>query len=380
MAAIIRTNDFTAERDAGSPSNVISADKVDAELDNLVAGVNNRIDKDGSVAAAANLPLGGFKLTGHNTAAPAARSDSVSAANIQDNGLAYAVAGGTADALTATFTPNVTLLADGMELCISALLANATTTPTFAAGTTAAKTIVKGAGTALVAGDIAGATHQLRLRYKTSADKWFLLNPIYPGGTFVSADSLNSLTTDTTIGATGDFIPFVDVSDSNASNKGTLLDLLRNMMANVTTKASAAAADKFLIGDSAAGGTAKITTLAGLTADAGVSSPGYHGMPQNAQSGSYGIVLADAGKSLYHTGSAATYTIPANGTIAMDVGTIIGIVNAAGASDVTVAITSDTLQRGDGIAGTGSRTVPASSLAFLYKATSTVWYIYGAFT
>lgn len=90
-----------------------------------------------------------------------------------------AAAAGTADAITATFTPGITVLKNGMALYVRGAAANATTTPTFtpASGTIAAKSIVKGAGAALAAGDIAGAGHWIELQYDLTLDKWVLLNP-----------------------------------------------------------------------------------------------------------------------------------------------------------------------------------------------------------
>lgn len=90
-----------------------------------------------------------------------------------------AVAGGTADAITASFTPAITALTNGMTIFVRAASANATTTPTFTpnSGTIAAKGIVKGAGAALVPGNISGAGHWLALQYDQTLDKWVLLNP-----------------------------------------------------------------------------------------------------------------------------------------------------------------------------------------------------------
>lgn len=91
-----------------------------------------------------------------------------------------ATAGGTADAITAVFTPVIGALpaAPGtLSVLVRAGAANATTTPTLQADSTAAKTIVKGANTALVAGDIAGAGHWLHLNYDPTLDKWVLANP-----------------------------------------------------------------------------------------------------------------------------------------------------------------------------------------------------------
>lgn len=92
-----------------------------------------------------------------------------------------AVAGGTADAITATLSPPPRVLATGVPFMVRAATANLTAAPTFTpnSGTLTAKTIVKGAGSALVAGDIAGAGHWLELQYDLTLDKWVLLNPAH---------------------------------------------------------------------------------------------------------------------------------------------------------------------------------------------------------
>ena len=98
---------------------------------------------------------------------------------IQSGGLWSGVSGGTADVITATFTPGIVALTNGMSLNVRASFVNATTAPTFTpnSGTIAAKGIVKGNGLALVAGDIAGAGHWLMLQYDATLAKWVLLNP-----------------------------------------------------------------------------------------------------------------------------------------------------------------------------------------------------------
>lgn len=98
---------------------------------------------------------------------------------LQGNACNISAAGGTADAITGSYTPGISALTNGMTLYVRAGSANATTTPTFtpASGTIAAKTIVKGAGAALAAGDIAGGGHWIELQYDATLDKWVLLNP-----------------------------------------------------------------------------------------------------------------------------------------------------------------------------------------------------------
>lgn len=91
-------------------------------------------------------------------------------------GLPTAVAGGTANALTADFTPDVGLT-NGKTIIVRAASANTTSTPTLSTDGTTALTIVKGSNAALVAGDIAGAGHWLELQYDNTLTKWVLLNP-----------------------------------------------------------------------------------------------------------------------------------------------------------------------------------------------------------
>ena len=123
-----RNYDFTADRDAGSPSNIISADKVDTEFDDIATALTASIAKDGQTTPTANLPMGGFKLTGVATAAPAARSEYVSVAAQQDSMAVFADGGGTADAITAAISPAPTALVNGQRFRVRATAANATTT------------------------------------------------------------------------------------------------------------------------------------------------------------------------------------------------------------------------------------------------------------
>lgn len=114
---------------------------------------------------------------------------------IQAASNAFVSVGGTADAITATYAPVVAALTNGMTVYVRADLANATATPTFtpASGVIAAKTIVKGAGAALVAGDVAGAGHWIELQYDATLDKWVLQNPAK--GVSISVNMASSATT-----------------------------------------------------------------------------------------------------------------------------------------------------------------------------------------
>lgn len=91
--------------------------------------------------------------------------------------LPIAAAGGTANAITANFTPDLTLT-DEMVCLVVAGAANTSTTPTFSPDSLTAHTITKRGGGALVPNDIAGAGHVLMLEYNLANTRWDLLNPM----------------------------------------------------------------------------------------------------------------------------------------------------------------------------------------------------------
>jgi hypothetical protein len=98
-----------------------------------------------------------------------------------DASVPRAAAGGTANAITATFSPAITL-ADKTIVAVVAGAANSTTTPTFAPNGLTAHTITKNGNSALVAGDIAAAGHVVLLEYNLAGTRWELLNPAVSGG------------------------------------------------------------------------------------------------------------------------------------------------------------------------------------------------------
>lgn len=124
-------------------------------------------------------------------------------------------------------------------------------------------------------------------------------------------------------------------------------------------------------------GTPTSGTLSGCTVD-GTNGVGYINVPQNAQTGSYTLVAGDAGKHIYHAAAAAvaTYTIPANASVAYAIGTAVTFINMS-TNNVTVAITTDTLYLG-GTGTTGSRTLAQYGVATAVKMTSTTWVITGS--
>jgi hypothetical protein len=125
-------------------------------------------------------------------------------------------------------------------------------------------------------------------------------------------------------------------------------------------------------------GTPTSGTLSNCTVD-GTDAVGFRNIPQNSQSAAYTLVLADAGKHIFHPSgdaNARTYTIPANSSVAYPIGTAITFINMT-AEAVTIAITTDTMYL-SAAGTTGSRTLAQYGSATAIKMTSTTWLISGS--
>jgi len=123
-------------------------------------------------------------------------------------------------------------------------------------------------------------------------------------------------------------------------------------------------------------GTPTSGTLSNCTVD-GTDAVGFRNIPQNVQTGSYTLVAADSGKHIYRgSGSAATWTIPANSSVSYAIGTALTFINLS-ATSVSIAITSDTMYLSS--AGTtGTRTLAQYGSATAVKIASTTWIISGS--
>lgn len=148
---------------------------VNSEMDDIASALTASIAKNGETTPTANLPMGTYRHTGVGNGS--ARTDYAAMGQAQDGKINWVDGGGTADAITATYSPVITALVDGQLCYVRATLANATTTPTFSPNGLTARTIVKNGGVALVAGDIVGDGHELILRYDLTNTRWELLNP-----------------------------------------------------------------------------------------------------------------------------------------------------------------------------------------------------------
>lgn len=128
-------------------------------------------------------------------------------------------------------------------------------------------------------------------------------------------------------------------------------------------------------------GTPTSGTLSNCTVD-GTNTVGFRNIPQNAQSGSYTLVLADSGKHIYHASGdgAATYTIPAASSVAFPIGTAVTFINLS-ATSISIAITTDTMYLSS-TGATGTRTLAQYGSATAIKvsglSSSGIWMISGS--
>lgn len=160
------------------------------------------------------------------------------------------------------------------------------------------------------------------------------------------------------------------VSANGATLSPTELGYLDGVTSAIQTQLNAKAASGANTDITALDQDVTITATGAIAAD----TIGYRGLPQNSQTASYTLALADAGKHICITTGGVV--IPANGSVAFPIGTTIVVFNNSG-SNQTISITTDTLRQA-GTANTGSRTLAQYGLATCVKVTSTVWVISGA--
>lgn len=168
-----RVFSWVADKAAGLD---ISSSRMDTDTDDIASnGFGNCLTRDGQGQPTANLPMGGFRHTSVQNAI--SRSDYAAFGQVQDGLSNWTIASGTADALTAIYTPALSALADGQLFFVRATAANATTAPTFSPNSLGPYTITKLGGAPLGLGDIAGNLAEIILKYNQANTRLELLNP-----------------------------------------------------------------------------------------------------------------------------------------------------------------------------------------------------------
>jgi hypothetical protein len=143
---------------AAVPNTTIESADYNAVVADVAQALTDSVNVQGTAPFQANQPMGGNRLTGLGTGSAAA--DSATVGQIQADLVAHASAvGGTADTITAIFSPAFTAYTAKMRFRFTAGAANTITAPTINVDGLGAKTIKKLNGAALAANDIAGSGH-----------------------------------------------------------------------------------------------------------------------------------------------------------------------------------------------------------------------------
>lgn len=99
-------------------------------------------------------------------------------------------------------------------------------------------------------------------------------------------------------------------------------------------------------------------------------------LTQRAMPANYTLVLADAGRDVYHTSATPhTLTVPLNASVAFPIGTVITVTNGPGAGAVTIS--SSATLRVIGTGATGSRTLAADGMITMKLQAADLWYLSG---
>lgn len=205
------------------------------------------------------------------------------------------------------------------------------------------------------------------MAYQTAANYALLNSPSFTTPTLgvATATSINKVTI--TQPATSATLTVANGKTLTASNTITF---------TATDGSTLAIGTGGTLGTGAYATIANYATVASPTFTGIVSDPAgaMRGIPQNAKTGAYTLVLGDVGKHISNT--TGGFVIPANASVAFPIGTAVTFYNNSG-SNQTISITSDTL-RYAGSASTGSRTLAQYGIATALKVDTTVWAISGA--
>lgn len=160
---------WTSDRDAGVK---IRSDRHDVHDQDLAAGINATLKKDGANTPTANLPMGGFRHT--NVDEGEARNEYAAISQIQDGDLHFGTDTGSANTYAVALTPAITAYTNGMRVIFRAGAAN-TGASTLNVSGVGAQSLVAADGTALSSGQIS-ANMLIEAVYDVTATDWIALN------------------------------------------------------------------------------------------------------------------------------------------------------------------------------------------------------------
>jgi len=130
----------------------IRADYHDSEDDNFATGINLALNIAGGNSPTANIPFGGFKITG--AASGTAATDYATVGQVQSRVVAYAADSVGTDLYAITLSPAITSYVVGQQFLFAPGTANTTTTPSLNVNGLGAKTLKKDKGAVLGVGEL----------------------------------------------------------------------------------------------------------------------------------------------------------------------------------------------------------------------------------
>lgn len=401
--------DFTTE--AASPP--IEIAKLDTVLEDIADELTNSIAADGQTNPSANLKMNGFKHT--NVGAATALTDYGRVSELIDQDHIYYVDSGSANTYVITPSPAIAAYEEGQRFVVRVANANSGAS-TLNVNGLGAIAVQLADGTAMASGMLAaGGIYEFTYDANTSPDRWVLTSPpseipdamLSANVPLKNGQNIFSGTPQIISGTAPKWV-FIDTSGGVNEQRWEI------QAADVAGKAfrifsaddagvagndlmvgtrSGTTWDTFTLAATAIAFTGTVTSSGAVTVSSGgvnvtgdVTTPntsaaevGFKGTPLNTQNGDYTLVLTDAGKTIYKAsgGAGETITIPANGSVAFPIGTLVDVMNDGG-GDLSIAITTDTLVNAAG--ATGTRTVADQATVRLRKVTATRWRIEGATT
>lgn len=162
-----RLYDWTTDAGAGIK---ILASRMDGEMDDMATSLTNSLSKDGQTTPTADLPMGGFHLTGVGDGSDA--TDGASTQQVQRQTENYAAASGTSAPFNIALTPTVTALTSGLTVRFKANRDSIAST-TVNVDTLGNKTLQDPAGNQIGAGDL--KTNGIYTAVYDSAEDVFVL-------------------------------------------------------------------------------------------------------------------------------------------------------------------------------------------------------------
>ena len=137
--------------------------------------ITNSLDRLGRGAMQANLPMGGFRITGQ--LAGSATNDGAVVSQVQSDVLSQAVSVSGVDTIVLTFAPQfVGPLVTGTKIRWTSPGPNTTTSPTVNVDTIGAVNLLRNGGASLAIGDTGASGYECEAEY--NGTNWLLLNPV----------------------------------------------------------------------------------------------------------------------------------------------------------------------------------------------------------